>query len=409
MKIAIIGGGAAGFFAANSSAEHNNSAEISIIEASSNFLSKVLISGGGRCNVTNNTLDPSELVKNYPRGHKELRGPFSEFNVNNTIHWFESRGVKLKAEPDGRMFPITDNSQTIADCLLNTARAKGVKLKTNHKVIRLERFQENNINKFKLHLWRGESLVADRLILTTGGNKSSYDLAESLGHKIEKPVPSLFSFEINAPALTDLQGVSFKRVSLELITPCGKKFKQTGSILITHWGLSGPAIIKLSALAALELFNSNYRADLRINFLDSLPTESAFKILKDLKEAKVVRHLQNENCFDLPKSFWLLALEESGLPASLPANQASDKSLRLLAENLTRLNLKIAGKGKFKDEFVTCGGVALNEVNFKTMESKICPGLFFAGEILNIDGLTGGFNFQNAWTTGWIAGRSQAQ
>ena len=407
IQIAVIGGGAAGFFSAISAAQHNPEAEVSIYEASKQVLSKVLISGGGRCNVTNNTLEPSELVKNYPRGSKELRGPFSRFNANHTIEWFESRGVQLKAEADRRMFPITDNSSTIANCLSHEAESLGVKLNLNSKLssIELNQPRESAADaKFKLNFWNGGSLTADRLILTTGGSKSSFDLAAQLGHTINQAVPSLFSFEINDERFFDLAGVSFQNAQLKLKCHNSKVYEQKGPILITHWGLSGPATIKLSALAAIELFQSDYKADLQINFIGDTNGEIAFNQLKQYKQRHPNKKLYTDSHFDIAKSYWLRILELMDIPPYQIFAETSDKQLRWIASELTAAQFKILAKGKFKDEFVTCGGVELKEVNFTSMESRVCPGLYFAGEVLNIDGLTGGFNFQSAWTTGWIAG-----
>lgn len=403
--IAVVGGGAAGFFSAISAAEKNPSAEVLIYESTNNLLAKVLISGGGRCNVTNNTLDVSELIKNYPRGHKELKGPFSRFSVKDTIAWFKSKQVNLKIEPDNRMFPITDSSHTIAECLMDAARKNKIKICTKQKITKVESIGNS---KFKIYLNNDheKSYQVDRLILTTGGTKSSFELPKSLGHSITELAPSLFSFEINDERFTDLAGVSFPRIKLDLDFKNGNRFTQTGPVLITHWGLSGPATIKLSALAARELCTTKYLAELKINFLPEENWETALSILIKHKEEHPKLAVHGDSFLNIPKRFWTQIVERITTKEKQTWIELSKKQLQALASELTLARYQITGKGKFKDEFVTCGGVSLKEVNFTSMESKIVPGLFFAGEVLDIDGITGGFNFQSAWTTGWIAGQN---
>ena len=401
-KIAIIGGGAAGFFSAIHAAENNPGAEVTIYEATNNLLAKVLISGGGRCNVTNNTLEISELIKNYPRGAKELRGAFSRFATKDTIEWFKNKQVRLKVEPDNRMFPITDSSTTIAECLIDTARKLKVKIITKQKITKITKTD----NKFELIFSNESKTIVNKIILTTGGTKSSFELPKSLGHTITELIPSLFSFEINDNRFKDLAGVSFPNIKLGLDFKNGKKFNILGPVLITHWGLSGPATIKLSAFAAQELFHSNYQAELKINFLPEYNFDTIFQILTSHREKNQNAVVQNDAFLNIPKRFWTQIVQEIENKDRQIWNEFSKKQLQQLAVELTQAKYQITAKGKFKDEFVTCGGVSLKEIDFTKMESKITPGLFFAGEVLDIDGITGGFNFQSAWTTAWIAGNN---
>ncbi len=402
-KIAVIGGGAAGFFAAISAATHQKDHEVIIYEASGSLLGKVLISGGGRCNVTNNSPDVTQLIKGYPRGSKELRGPFSRFAVLETIQWFKDQGVTLKTEPDGRMFPISDSSQTIADCLINRSKELGVEILTRHKVTKIIKNNDGKYQLFFGHNNEESSPSFDQVILTTGGSKASLKLAESLGHTITELIPSLFSFHIKDPRLTDLSGVSFTNAKLAIHCD-GKKHQQTGPILITHWGLSGPATIKLSALAAKELFHHNYQAALTINFTGDMNSDFILAQLNEYKTAHPKATVAKVALFNIPKRYWSKILEISSAKIKPIWSDLSKKELQALVLEITQATFQIRGKGIFKEEFVTCGGVCLKEVNFQTMESKVSPGLYFAGEVLDIDGITGGYNFQSAWTTGWIAG-----
>lgn len=413
LRVAVIGGGAAGFFAAIACAEADPAAEVVIVEATDKPLAKVLISGGGRCNLTNNCYNPAELVRNYPRGGKELRGPYSRFAVADTIRWFEARGVKTKAEADGRMFPVTDDSATIANCLLSEARALGIKLWTSARVrsIRCEMSSEqvpSSQNAFSLNCGSGEDERFSRVIIASGGGKGGYELAHALGHTIVKPVPSLFTFEVRDPRLNGLLGLSFPLVGLELRCKNGKKFSQAGPLLITHWGLSGPAVIKLSAWAARDLYDESYKALLRINFQPGSKSEEVFEVLKNLKKTSAKKELGTVLPVELPRRYWLRLLDCHGVGNGLVWADVPDKTLRKLAMEICQAEFQLKGKGVFKEEFVTCGGVSLKDVDCRTMESKLCPGLYFAGEVLDIDGVTGGFNFQAAWTTGYIAGTNAA-
>ncbi|MDD2942920.1 MAG: NAD(P)/FAD-dependent oxidoreductase [bacterium] len=410
-RIAIIGGGAAGFFAAITCAESAPDCEVVILEAGEKPLAKVLVSGGGRCNLTNNCPDTSELVRNYPRGAKELRGAFSRFNVQDTIEWFEERGVKLKTEADGRMFPTTDDSATIAGCLTREAERAGVRLWTAARVrsIKHETVPEP---EFILKLGNGQEERFSRVVVASGGGKTGFELAQMLGHTIIAPVPSLFTFAIVNKRLDGLSGLSFPKVDLQLGTLSGRKFSQTGPLLITHWGLSGPAVIKLSAWAARGLHVEGYQSKLRINFISGCRSDEVVDLLKKQKLSSPRKELRTVLPlglpFELPRRYWLRLLDVLELPDRLVWAEVPDKQLKKLAQEMTEAEFQLQGKGVFKEEFVTCGGVMLKEVDFRKMESKLCPGLYFAGEVLDIDGVTGGFNFQAAWTTGYIVGTSAA-
>lgn len=394
MIIAIIGGGAAGFFSALAVKENYLDAEVILIERTAQLLSKVRISGGGRCNVTHSCFDPRELVKNYPRGSKELLGPFHRFQPRDTIEWFASRGVQLKTEKDGRMFPLTDSSQTIIDCLMNEAKRVGIKIWTQCKLKSIKKSDQG----FQLDIGKDNVLMAEKLIMATGSARNGWEFAAELGHTIVDPVPSLFTFNIPNFSLVDLAGTSANpaRVRLE-----GTKFEQTGPLLVTHWGFSGPAALKLSAFGARFLAEKEYQATLRIDWLPEF-SESALKERFRVEKGSV----NNLRFSSLPKKLVKRLLERSGIQDSAQWENVGHAKIDQFVDVLKHDAYHVRGKTTNKEEFVTCGGIELSEVNFKTMESKICPGLYFTGEILNIDGITGGFNFQNAWTTGWIAGQS---
>ncbi len=402
-RIIIIGGGAAGFFAAITCAELRRDAEIIILEKTSHFLSKVKISGGGRCNVTHSCFDARELTTRYPRGERALIAPFKQFQASDTVAWFAARGVKLKTEDDGRMFPITDSSQTIIDCLLNAARDGGIKLKTN---CGLESILKKP-DEFELKLSDGETLTCDKLLLATGGCRTPAlgQLAVSLGHSLETPVPSLFTFHIEKPWLRKLAGVSVGNVEASIPKI---KLREQGPLLLTHWGLSGPAILRLSAWGARELHDLNYRFTLHVNWLPHLNEEKLAAEFQSRRMSQPAKAIVNYPVAPLPARLWEQLVMASGIASDVRWSSLSHSAQHKLIQQLLRSEFFVTGKSLNKDEFVTCGGVRLNEVNFKTMESKICPGLFFAGEILDIDGITGGFNFQAAWTTGWLAGRAMA-
>lgn len=402
-RIVIVGGGAAGFFSAITCAELRPDAEIFILEKTSHFLSKVRISGGGRCNVTHACFDARELTTRYPRGECALIAPFKQFQASDTIAWFAERGVKLKTESDGRMFPVTDSSQTIIDCLMNAARDAGVKLKTNCGVESVVK----NPGGFELTFSNGETLDCNKLLLATGGCRTPAlgQLAVSLRHSLEAPVPSLFTFHIEIPWLRELAGVSVENVVASVPEV---KLREEGPLLLTHWGLSGPAILRLSAWGARELNTKDYHFNLQINWLPHLNEEKLAAEFQSRRASQPAKAIVNLPIAPLPARLWEQLVLASGIVREARWSSLSHSAQHQLIQQLLRTEFPVTGKSLNKDEFVTCGGVRLGEVNFKTMESKICPGLFFAGELLDIDGITGGFNFQAAWTTGWLAGRAMA-
>ncbi len=405
-----IGGGAAGFFAAINCAEKNPTAHHILLEATHRPMTKIKVSGGGRCNVTHNCFEPSLLIANYPRGAKELRGAFHRFQPRDTIEWFAKRGVTLKAEADGRMFPITDDSETILSCLYNEASRLQIDIR---KGARVQSIRKDEDGSFVIELHKGDALRADTIMLSTGSVPLGWELAASLGHTIIDPVPSLFTFNCEHPLLQDLMGTSFARATLNLSIPSMTKprtWVQSGPLLITHWGLSGPAVLKLSAFAAKELHDAAYQAKLSIHWVAKYSRDEIFDQLSAMKEQHPQQTLAKSSLFELSKRFFaqLIAFALPERSSTTTWGELSKVELRALTQTLCQSSIEVRGKGVFKEEFVSCGGVDLKEVDFKTMESKICPGLYFAGEILNIDGITGGFNFQAAWTCAWIAAQAMS-
>lgn len=402
LKVVVIGGGAAGFFGSIACAEQfAHDVEVQLLEAHQP-LAKVKISGGGRCNVTHACFDPLTLTQHYPRGGKALRGAFSRFQPKDTVAWFAHHGVMLKTEPDGRIFPISDSSSTIVDCLMQSARQAGVQVQTRVALAAVQRTEAG----FQLQLKSGAILAADRLLLATGSSSIGYQIAASLGHPIEPPVPSLFTFTLADSALRDLAGIAVEPVQAQLKVPNHPPLVQTGALLVTHWGLSGPAILKLSAWGARLLHDQHYRAVLQLNWLPHLTQDQIWQALIATKQQGAKRTVSSQALFDLPRRLWQYLVDRSEIAPEQRWAELSKKAMQSLLQELHQGSYAIQGKGAFKEEFVTCGGVALKEVNFKTMESRLCPGLYFAGEILDIDGVTGGFNFQSAWTTGWLAGQA---
>jgi len=398
IDIVVIGGGAAGYFGAINIAESNQNLDVVLIEGSHTPLAKVKVSGGGRCNVTHHLFDPAQLVKRYPRGKKELRGPFTRFGPTETVAWFADHGVKLKGESDGRMFPTTDKSTTIIQCLIEASKKSGVKLLLGTKVLKAKQTE----NGFVLTTAQGELLRCKKLLIATGSSRQGYALAQSFSHTIEKLVPSLFTFKVKDQRLTDLPGVAFTEVGLELLVK-KKKFIESGPLLITHWGLSGPGIIRQSAWAAKVLYETNYQGTLKVNFLPQFTRETLQAELIERKVTCGQQKLMTSPFGGIPKRYWHRICELEGLSLDMQLSTLTNKVLNKIAMALTEARFEINGKGQFKEEFVTCGGVKLNEIDFKTMQSKLVPGLYFAGEVINIDGITGGFNFQNAWTTSYLA------
>lgn len=395
MRLVVLGGGAAGFFAAIKAKTDHPDWSVLLLEKTAVLLAKVRISGGGRCNVTHACFDPKLLVQNYPRGSRELLGPFHHFQPKDTIAWFEKRGVHLKTEADGRMFPITDSSETIIQCLLREAQEQGVEIRTLQKVERIEKVQQS----FHLLFADGSLLTADRLVLATGSSTQGHIFAQTLGHTIQPAVPSLFTFNVPDFPLQDLAGIAVQAV----VRLPESKMEQTGPLLITHWGFSGPAALKLSAWGARALHACVYTTTLEIDWLPQYLSENILQEMKLLREEQPQAHLQTRCPFGLPKALWKRLLERTPNNSKKLAAY-SNRDFAQIVQILKQDSYAVKGKTTHKEEFVTCGGVALKEVNFKTMESRLCPGLFFAGEILDIDAVTGGFNFQNAWTTGWLAG-----
>jgi predicted Rossmann fold flavoprotein len=403
-RVIVVGGGAAGVFAAITCAEAAPQAQVTVLEKGPRFLSKVRISGGGRCNVTHHCFEARELAARFPRGGHELIGPFVRFQARDTLQWFESRGVKLKSESDGRIFPVTDSSETIIECLLQAARAAGVILLANHGV---EAVRKHSDGRFIVSTSRGGERVCEKLLLATGGCRTPAlgQLAVSLGHTLEPPVPSLFTFHIETPWLRELAGVSVESVEAAV---AGARLRECGALLVTHWGLSGPAILRLSAWGARKLAASNYRFPLRINWLPHLNSETVLAEIESRRKTQAGRLVVNAPVAPLPARLWVALVKAAGIAHETRWAALSRSAQHRLVQQLIKSEFTVSGKSLNKEEFVTCGGVRLKEINFQTMESLKCPGLYFAGELLDLDGITGGFNFQAAWTTGWIAGTAMS-
>lgn len=402
-KVIVIGGGAAGFFAAINLALLKRETEVVLLEKTNKLLSKVKISGGGRCNVTHHCFENQQLVKNYPRGSKELLQVFSRFDVHSTIDWFKEQGVILKTEEDGRMFPYSNDSQTIIDCFMKLAEHLRIKIIMQCEVFTIQKTSEGftlKTNKDLMH--------ADALICALGGHNKSgaYDVLKNLGHMIDEPLPSLFTLNFpNELIKKELQGLSVKNAQVMID---GSKLNYNGPVLITHWGLSGPAVLKLSAFAAKEFFNLNYSAGIRVNWVYPQKHEEVLVYLKTIQKEKHKAFPRTTSQFDLPKRLWEFLCESAELANDKPWAEVSNKHLNKLVELLCNSRFKMEGKTTFKEEFVTCGGVNLREIDFKTMQSKVVAGLYFCGEVMNIDGITGGFNFQAAWSTAYVCASSVA-
>jgi len=399
--VIVVGGGPAGFFAAIRCAELNPKLNVLIIEKASQTLGKVIISGGGRCNVTHACFEPAQLITYYPRGGNELRGSFSRFQPRDTVEWFETRGVKLKTEADGRIFPVTDDSSTIADCLRESAREAGVRVELGTSLLKVEKGSRDG---FRLEVRKEAtvlSLQTKKLLIATGSDRKTLEVIQSLGHTVSEPVPSLFTFNIKDKRIHGLSGVSIENVTLKM-----DAITTRGALLITHWGMSGPAVLRLSAWGARELFEKKYYANLIVNWLDEYSFDKALDVLqrnKDWQENARKKVSSAPAFSQIPLRLWKQLTHFIG---EKNWGDVSKAELRKLVQELTVGEFEIQGKGQFKEEFVTCGGVSLKEVDFKTMQSRIVANLFFAGEVLDIDGITGGFNFQSSWTTGWLAGNA---
>ena len=406
MKRAVfVGGGAAGFFAAITFAAEGTGADAVVLEKGPQFLQKVRISGGGRCNVTHALFEPRDFARRYPRGERELIGLLQRFQARHTVAWFEARGVQLKAEEDGRMFPITDSSQTIIDCLLDETRRLRVMTRANAGVDAIV----GKGSGFEARLGGGETIEADCVLLATGGSRTPAmaSLATGLGHTLVDPVPSLFTFQIDWKWLRALAGVSVADAQISAPT---QNLKERGAVLITHWGLSGPATLRLSAWGARPLHAVDYKFGVVVNWLPEMNEEQLRDELTQRAKKQPAKLVVNWPVAPLSARLWeALVVEEARISRTKRWADLGRAGVHQLLRALTRCEFPVNGKSLNKDEFVTCGGVKLSEVNFKTMESRVCPGLFFAGECLDIDGITGGFNFQAAWTTGWVAGKAMAE
>lgn len=398
MHIVIVGGGAAGFFAAIRAAELLPGASVQILERGNAVLSKVRVSGGGRCNLTHACFSARDLVKNYPRGERELLGPFHQFSCSDTVEWFEARGVPTKIESDGRIFPVSNKSLSIIDCLMDAARNAGVKIHLQHRISDILP-PEHPGHPWKITVNDGV-WSTDRLLIATGSSPAVWEILGKLGIAIIPPVPSLFTFNIQDERIQELPGLSAPAAEVHVE---GSKLKSIGPLLITHWGMSGPAILKLSAWGARELCRYGYDFNLRVNWT-GIPLQGLLQQLEAQKNTSPRQQVCGQPMFQLPTRLWRNLVLACRIPESRRWAEIGKKEMQQLVETLGNCRFKVQGKSTFKEEFVTAGGVDLKEINFKTFESKRLPGLFFAGEVLDIDAITGGFNFQAAWTGGWIAG-----
>ena len=403
-QVVVIGAGAAGFFTAVNAARLNPELNVTIYEKSRKVLSKVRISGGGRCNVTHHCFDPEQLALAYPRGGKMLRWSFEQFQAKDTVQWFKERGVELKTEEDGRMFPVTDDSRTIINCLLNEAQKYGVTVRTQTPVEQIEPLSNGRFNIF---ISGEKPHQADAIVVATGGSSrmKSYQWLEELGHTVHPPVPSLFTFNFRNKIFSDLAGISVENARVQIK---GTFISETGPVLITHWGLSGPAVLKLSAWAARELHKKEYRYDIEVNWLHPANEEDIRRLLLLLRNENAKKQVNKQSRFDFPNRLWLRFLELAEIDPQKRWAEISNAEIYHLTRELVAGSYNIQGKTTYKEEFVTCGGIRLNEINPDTLESKKIPKLYFAGEVLDIDGITGGFNFQAAWTNGWLAAQAIA-
>lgn len=404
-KVAVIGAGAAGFFTAINLARLNPNMSVTIYEKNKDILSKVRVSGGGRCNVTHNCFDPEQLASYYPRGGKMLRWSFEQFQAKDTVNWFKERGVQLKAEDDGRMFPVTDSSETIIDCLKKEAEKFNVSICTRVNIKKIEPLKKEG---FRLHIHKGNSLKVDFVVVATGGfsREKSYNWLKELGHTILPPVPSLFTFNFRDKIFADLAGISVPQAEVSINN---SPYKEVGPTLITHWGFSGPAVLKISAWAARYLYEQEYRYGVSVNWLYPMNQEDVRNTLLDMREHSSKKKVTKQDQFTFPNRLWIRFLELSKVNTEKRWADVSNKEIHAITLNLVQGTYDIQGKTTYKEEFVTCGGVSLKEVNPNTLESKKIAGLYFVGEVLDIDGVTGGFNFQAAWTNGWLASIALSQ
>ncbi len=393
-RVAVIGAGAAGVFCAINLARLRPDVEVTVLEKTTKPLAKVKISGGGRCNVTHSCFEPSELVKYYPRGQKELLGPFYTFQPEHTVQWFKEKGVELKTEEDGRMFPVSDDSQTIIDCFMKEVQELGVQISLRNG---LKSISQHSEGRWNLEC-ENQTLDVDYVVMASGSSKQVWDIIESLGHQIITLVPSLFTFHVDDRAVHELAGLSIHNVH---ISQEGRKYSSTGPLLLTHWGLSAPAVLKMSAAEAVYLNEQDYRFTIQVDFH---PSESEAHVLENFKGIRITskKAVQNFCPFDFPQRFWKYIINEAQIEPSKKWADFSNRELESLCARVKKMKYDITGKSTFKEEFVTAGGVNLKEVDFRTMESKKLENLYFCGEVLNVDGFTGGFNFQAAWTTAMV-------
>jgi hypothetical protein len=412
-RLVVTGGGAAGFFCAVNAARMNPLLEVIIVEKSSKLLAKVKVSGGGRCNVTHSCFSIADMIKKYPRGSSFLKKAFHHFFTADTIQWFKERGVELKTEPDGRVFPTTDSSHTIIDCLMKEANQYGVEILMNREVLSIENSEYSMVNvelpivdpQWKIIFKDGSSIVADYVCIASGGypKVEQFEWLKKLGHTIEPPVPSLFTFNMPGNPITGLMGVSVEKAMVKI---AGSKLSSEGPLLITHWGLSGPAILKLSSFAAIELSGANWHFRVLVNWMADYNETTLREKFQQLRFESAAKKIINSNVFGLPQRLWQYLLQLSAIKEDIRMADLPAAAQNKLIKNFCAQEFEVNGKTTFKEEFVTAGGINLAEIDHNSMQSKIAPNLFFAGEVINVDGITGGFNFQNAWTTGWIAAKA---
>src|SRR6056297_1015270 len=404
-SIIVIGGGAAGFFTAVNAARLNPSLNVTILEKSREVLSKVRVSGGGRCNVTHHCFDPDLLSKAYPRGEKVLRWSFEQFQATDTVEWFNERGVDLKTEHDGRMFPVTDSSETVINCLMREAKKHGVDIRTRTKVDSIEPLDDGG---FRLQIHKSNPITCDTLVVATGGynRENAYSWLKDLGHSVNTPVPSLFTFNFREKIFSDLAGISVEHAEVSI---SGTRYSEVGPVLLTHWGLSGPAVLKLSAWAARELHRKEYRYDIKVNWAAPLNEEDVRRMLISLREQNTRKQVNKQDQFSFPVRLWTRFAELADIDPEKRWAEVSNREIHDLTQQLVNAVYSVQGKTTYKEEFVTCGGVSLKEINPDTLESKKIPALYFVGEVLDIDGVTGGFNFQAVWTNGMLAAEAIAE
>ncbi|MDB5200305.1 MAG: hypothetical protein JWO92_2268 [Chitinophagaceae bacterium] len=400
-RLVVIGGGAAGFFCAINAAAFNHALEIIIIEKTTKLLSKVKVSGGGRCNVTHSCFSIAEMIKNYPRGENFVKKAFHQFFTTDTINWFGKRSVQLKTEVDGRIFPVTNSSQTVIDCLMKEVNNRSIQILMNREVKKLSMVND----QWSIEFANEEKIIADLVCVASGGFAKTiqFNWLKELGHSIEEPVPSLFTFNIPADPIKELMGISVEKAIVKIT---GTKFSQQGPMLITHWGLSGPAVLKLSAFAARELHKVNYDFKIAVNWLPGYNEQTLREKFSSLRNELAPQKIVNRNPFFLPQRLWEYFLQQSTIDQNIRWADLPAKQQNILIKILCAQEFDVKGKTTFKEEFVTAGGIKLNEIDVNTMQSKMVPNLFFAGEVMDVDGITGGFNFQHAWTSGWVAGKA---